>query len=120
MKCGDPSHDSRCTPERCAVRRDRGDGEGWRAEALNLGVNPDADDHRYWSAFDRAKGIVDSFRYHQPSAAQIERIARVREAHVACAKLILQNTPVGADQTVALRKLHESMMTANKAIACEA
>lgn len=98
--------------------RERAD---WRDEATALGVNHDEpDDCRYWSAFDRARGIVDSFRYHQPSAAQIDRIAEVRQAHIACAKVILRSTSVGADQTAALRKLHESMMTSNKSIVCEA
>ena len=94
--------------------------DDWRDEAKALGVNPDEpDDFRYWSAFDRAQSIVESFRYHQPSEEQIDRISIVRQACIACAKLILQSTPSGPDQTVALRKLHECMMTANKAIALE-
>lgn len=94
--------------------------EDWRDEARALGVNPDEqDDCRYWSAFDRARGIIESFRYHQPNEGQIDRIAQVRQACIACAKTILQCTPSSADQTVALRKLHEAMMTANKSIVCE-
>ncbi len=95
-------------------------GNDWRAIAKEIGVNPDEpDDFRYWSEFDRRTALIESFRYHQPSEAQVDRIAEVRRAHVACAKVILCNTPLGADQTAALRKLHESMMTANKAIVCE-
>lgn len=92
----------------------------WRDEAAALGVNPDEpDDCRYWSAFDRAKGIVESFAYHQPSPEQIGRIAEVRRAHIACAKVILRSSQSSADQTAALRKLHESMMTTLKAIVLE-
>jgi len=94
--------------------------EDWRAQARLLGVDPDEpDDARYWSALDRAQGIIDSFKYHQPNAGQIARISTVRQSCIACALTLLQNTPVGADQTVALRKLHEAMMTANKAIVNE-
>jgi hypothetical protein len=92
----------------------------WRDKAIELGVDPDEiDDYRYWTQLDRATGIIDSFRYHQPSAEQIERIAEVRQAHIACAKVILRSSSVSADQTAALRQLHESMMTANKGIVNE-
>ena len=93
----------------------------WRDEAVSLGVNPDEpDDHKYWSALGRAQGIIDSFRYHKPDDSQVDRIAQVRAGCIACAKTILQCTPVSADQTAALRLLHEAMMTANKSIVCEA
>ena len=98
----------------------RGDGESWRVEALNLGVNPDEpDDWKYWSQLERARNIVDSFRYHQPAPEQIERISTIRQAHIALAKTILRTVRVGADQTHALRTVHESMMTCNKAIVNE-
>jgi hypothetical protein len=92
----------------------------WRQHAIDMGINPDEpDDFRYWQQFDRKQAIVESFRYHQPSEAQIARIADVRKGHIALAHLIMRSTPDGADQTAALRKLHECMMTANKAIVCE-
>lgn len=92
----------------------------WEKRALELGVNPDEpDDYKYWSAMDRALALVDSFKYHQPSEAQIARIAQVRQACTETAKVILRSTSCSADQTAALRKLHEAMMTANKAIVCE-
>jgi hypothetical protein len=94
--------------------------DGWRERALGLGVNPDEpDDFRYWSAFDRATAIVDSFRYHQPNHDQVQRISAVRVGCTDLACVILRNTKAGADQTAALRKLHEAMMTANKSIVCE-
>lgn len=96
------------------------DKAAWREQAIELGVDPDeVDDFRYWGEIDGKRAIIDSFRYHQPSAEQIDRIAVVRQGHITLAKLIMRSTPRSADQTAALRKLHECMMTANKAIVCE-
>jgi hypothetical protein len=100
--------------------KSRGDTEWWRERALALGVDPDEpDDFKYFSRLERAEGLISSFEYHQPSEGQIERIAAVRSHCIECAKGILRSTPMGPDQTAALRKLHECMMTANKAIVCE-
>ncbi len=96
------------------------DGSDWKERARALGVNPDEpDDCRYFNALQRATGWVESFKYHQPTPEQIQRISNVRNAHVECLKLILQNVADGADRTAAIRKLHESMMTCNKSIVCE-
>lgn len=65
------------------------------------------------------ESILASFDYHKPDDAQIERIAGVRSACKACARQLMALLPPSADRTVALRKLHETMMTANKAIVCE-
>jgi hypothetical protein len=67
----------------------------------------------------RRQSILDSFSYHQPSAHQVLRITNIREAHKALVRVIFDNTQPSADQTAALRKLHECMMTCNKAIVCE-
>lgn len=67
----------------------------------------------------RQQAILDTFDYHRPSPEQGDRIGRVRAAFKRCALTVLACTPAGPDQTAALRQLHESMMTANKAIACE-
>lgn len=100
--------------------RDRETRPDWRENALSLGVNPDQpDDWVYWQELERATKLVDSFSYHKPSPEQIERISDLRAAFRHTAKLILRKTPPSADQTAALRLLHEAMMTANKAIALE-
>lgn len=100
--------------------RSREDRHSWQDEAISLGIDPnEPDDHKYFGALDRKRLIIDSFKYHQPSEGQIERIAAVRSGCIALAKQIMSCTPDGADQTAALRKLHEAMMTANKAIVCE-
>lgn len=62
--------------------------------------------------------IANWFTYHQPDAEQIEQIKRIRAACGACAQVIKDNTPNSADQTAAIRKVREAMMTANAAIAC--
>jgi hypothetical protein len=67
----------------------------------------------------RQQSILDSFDYHRPSPEQGDRIGRARAAFKRCALTVLAVTPEGADQTAALRQLHEAMMTANKAIALE-
>lgn len=63
--------------------------------------------------------LLGMFDHHNPSALQIERILRVREACKECAGILFCNAPPSADRTAALRKLHEAMMTANKAIVLE-
>ena len=78
------------------------------------------DDHKFWTQFDRAARIVDTFRYHQPSQEQIDDISAVRRGAIDFAELALRRTTVGADQTHALRLIHEAMMTLNKSIVCEA
>lgn len=63
--------------------------------------------------------IIDSFEHHVPNQEQIQRILNVRYVCKNAAIGIIANVPASADRTAALRKLHEAMMTANKAIANE-
>lgn len=63
--------------------------------------------------------VMETFDHHQPSSAQVERIMEVRRAAKAFVTTIWQNAPDGADRAVAVRKVHEAMMTANKAIVLE-
>lgn len=62
---------------------------------------------------------LEAFDHHQPSSAQVERIMAVRIAAKAFVAKIWEMAPESADRTVAIRKVHEAMMTANKAIALE-
>jgi hypothetical protein len=57
------------------------------------------------------------FKYHAPNGEQLAQYARLREAARRFAVEIVQNSPAGADQTAALRKIREAVMTANAAIA---
>lgn len=58
------------------------------------------------------------FTYHSPKGDQPERYVKIREAAKELAQVILENTPIGADQTAAIRKVREAVMTANQSIAC--
>jgi len=65
------------------------------------------------------------FTYHSPDdhtegpAAVTQRYGRLRAAGKAFAEVIVAETPPSADQSDAIRKVREAVMTANAAIACE-
>ena len=59
------------------------------------------------------------FTYHAPTPEQAARYQMIRQGARAFATVLVECTPGGPDQTAALRKLRESVMTANAAIACE-
>lgn len=59
------------------------------------------------------------FTYHVPQPGQNERYVAIRAAAKAFAEVVNQNTKPSADQTAALRKIREAVMTANQSIACE-
>ena len=65
------------------------------------------------------KRIENWFTYHKPEPHQLEHYMALREGAKAFALLIAKHTPPSADQTDALRKVREAVMTANAAIACE-
>jgi len=58
------------------------------------------------------------FQYHAPTGTQQDRYVAIRNAGKNLAKVILDSTPSSADQTAAIRKVREAVMTANAAIAC--
>lgn len=59
------------------------------------------------------------FMYHAPSETQIPRYEAIREAGYRFALVIINSTPPSADQTAAIRKIREAVMTANASIACD-
>ena len=59
------------------------------------------------------------FTYHSPTAEQLPKYQAIRECGRILAKAIVDNTPPSADQTAAIRKVREAVMTANQSIACE-
>lgn len=63
--------------------------------------------------------IENWFTYHAPKEDQPQRYQAIREAAKTLAYVIIENTPNSADQTAAIRKLRECVMTANQSIACE-
>jgi hypothetical protein len=58
------------------------------------------------------------FTYHAPTEGQPVKYERIRNAGRNLAIVILEETPESADQSAALRKVREAVMTANAAIAC--
>lgn len=63
--------------------------------------------------------IEKLFTYHAPKAGQPERYQVLRNKAKELAGVIVQVTPQGADQSAAIRKLRECIMTANASIALE-
>jgi hypothetical protein len=63
--------------------------------------------------------INNVFSYHAPKGDQPQKYEAIRAAAKAFAQVIVDNTPACADQTAAIRKLREAVMTANAAIALE-
>jgi plasmid stabilization system protein ParE len=62
------------------------------------------------------KDLEDIFSYHAPDDLQRVALERIREAAHIFAFVLLQNTPASADQSAAIRKLRECVMTANASV----
>jgi len=61
--------------------------------------------------------IDDLFSYHAPEGDQPARYEAIRAKAKELAHVIVDATPASADQTAAIRKLRECVMTANASIA---
>jgi hypothetical protein len=59
------------------------------------------------------------FTYHAPGPGDPEAYVEIREAGLQLARAIVKNTAMSADQTAAVRKVREAVMTANQARACD-
>lgn len=59
------------------------------------------------------------FSYHAPTAAQLVSYDALRNAARNFAEVILFNVPPGADQSAAIRKVREAVMTANAGVALD-
>lgn len=62
--------------------------------------------------------LLNWFTYHAPTQDQVGAYGKLRDAAYDFAWTILECTPSSADQTAAIRKVREAVMTANAAIAC--
>lgn len=58
------------------------------------------------------------FSYHTPKDGQPEKYVEIRQKALELALVILEHTPPSADQSAAIRKVREAVMTANASIAC--
>lgn len=62
--------------------------------------------------------IDNWFSYHAPNPEQIIQYGEIRTAAKIFAETINRHVPAGADKTAAMRKLRDTVMAANLAIAC--
>lgn len=69
--------------------------------------------------FHSVEEALSTFEYHKPSDDQTRRIQDVRLGAKLFVMSLWQNCPKGPDLTVAIRRVHEAMMTANKSIVLE-
>lgn len=64
------------------------------------------------------EAIDNAFTYHKPKDDQPERYEMLRKMAKALAMEILHTVPPGRPRAVAMTKLEETIMWANKGIAC--
>jgi len=64
------------------------------------------------------KEIDNWFMYHNPTYEQIDAYNAIRSAAKIYAETVNKHVPDSADKTVAIRKIRESVMAANQAVAC--
>lgn len=65
----------------------------------------------------QVEDLDNLFTYHPPKGDQAERYGRISNAAKEFARVVLENTPACADQTVTIRKIVEARMSANATIA---
>ena len=56
------------------------------------------------------------FTYQTPSAEMVQAMQEIRESALVLSQVIARLCPQGADRSAAIRKLRESVMTANASI----
>lgn len=61
--------------------------------------------------------LPELFKYHPPKGNQAERYGKISAAAENFARVVLENTPGCADQTVAIRQIIACRMSANMTIA---
>lgn len=61
--------------------------------------------------------LEHNFKHHAPDEEKIKKHQQVRDMGKALAKLILESTVQGREQSTALTKVEEAVMWANAAIA---
>lgn len=64
-----------------------------------------------------AGDLQKRFCYHPPHGDQPARYTAIREAALAFARFLVDNTPEGREQSLAITHLEETVMWANAAIA---
>ena len=62
--------------------------------------------------------LANWFSYHRPDVTDASAYEAIRSQGFIFARTIRDHTPESADQTAAIRKVREAVMTANAARAC--
>lgn len=63
--------------------------------------------------------LQEIFTYHPPTEDKRRQYETIRSAAYDFARVLLENTPPSPDQTAAIRKIREAVMTANASIALD-
>ncbi len=74
--------------------------------------------NKYTPSEEKVKQVDISFKYHSPKDDQPERYVYLRERARFLGMDILHMVPLGREQSLAITKLEEAIMWANKGIAC--
>lgn len=93
------------------------------AEAFEEGNEPaDSEEHPHAKSADLRSftqaELSNWFSYHAPTPEQLVQYGEIRTAAKVFAEVINRHVPAGADKTAAMRKLRDTVMAANAAIAC--
>lgn len=72
----------------------------------------------YTISIEREEALNNSFTYHAPKEGQPEKYTLLRDMARELAVEVLRLVPPGREQSVAITKLEEAIMWANKGIAC--
>ena len=63
--------------------------------------------------------IENIFKFHAPTDVQLVAYDEIQSAAKNLAAVIIAHTPPSADQTAAIRKVREAVMTANASVALD-
>ena len=67
---------------------------------------------------DESRQIDNWFMHHTPTADDVMRYMRIRDAAKVFATAIMDDCPPSADRSAAMRQVREAAMMANASIAC--
>lgn len=89
-----------------------------RKKATEAAVQAGSGPERYPLTDEAAARIDKAFTYHAPkNDDQVDRYTRIRSLYHELARAVVQMTPPGREQALALTELEASSMWANAAIA---
>lgn len=63
--------------------------------------------------------LTHIFTYHDSKPEDVAKYQAIRAAALEFSRVLVANTPPSADQSAAIRKVREAVMTANAAIALD-